>query len=324
LVTSDNCRALQSLAREFVDSCLLECCAKLEAAHSTEGLAKRVSTLEDSVRRQWAVCESLERDLPLVFSEFVDAKLSAIAEEIRAMSKVTDQLFRRLSVNAESQGAEMRTLIANLGSELRKEGEEARSRAGEELQAVRGSICELERTVERHYRKVLKPVECPMKEAKSLDGIISRLITKHGGNVAEHGIVEITSASCCGSMGPQHLAARLADLSTPAWFQSGDEPGQWVCWDFRDLRVRPTHYTICTPYLKSWVVESSQDGRSWTEIDRRKGTRDFTGWGRASFAVSESKSVDLRFIRLTQTDTNHKGWNLLVLAAVEFFGTLCE
>jgi hypothetical protein len=104
-----------------------------------------------------------------------------------------------------------------------------------------------------------------MKEAKSLDGIISHLSQKHGGNVHEKGIVTITSKSVHKD-DPKYVA----DLTSDSRFKSKYyyDPGQWICRDFGEMCVRPTHYTIMTEYLKSWVVEGSLDGRSWTEIDR--------------------------------------------------------
>jgi hypothetical protein len=160
-------------------------------------------------------------------------------------------------------------------------------------------------------------VEIPRKEAKSLDGIISYLTKKHGGNVQEKGIVTITSKSC-----PYNDLKNVADLTSDAKFCSKNEPGQWVCWDFGEMRVRPTHYTIKGAWLKSWVVEGSLDGSSWTEIDRQTDNQDFCDWNTASFAVS--KPAEFRFIRLTQTDKNHRGYDWLILRAVEFFGTLSE
>jgi hypothetical protein len=90
------------------------------------------------------------------------------------------------------------------------------------------------------------------------------------------------------------------------------------------MRVRPTHYTLEAEWLKSWVVEGSLDGSSWTEIDRQTDKQDFRYGKPASFAVSNP--AEFRFIRLTQTDKNH--WTTpddqLALRAVEFFGTLSE
>jgi hypothetical protein len=164
-------------------------------------------------------------------------------------------------------------------------------------------------------------VEIPMKEAKSMDGIISCLTNKHGGIVQEKGIVIITSKSVSNNpeFGPKNVADLTLDYSR---FCSGYQPGQWVCWDFREMRVRPAHYTIQAEWLKSWLVEGSLDGSSWTEIDRRTDNQDFKNITTASFAVSNR--AEFRFIRLTQTDKTHSGYDYLILFAVEFFGTLSE
>jgi hypothetical protein len=105
---------------------------------------------------------------------------------------------------------------------------------------------------------------------------------------------------------------------------SKDAPGQWICWDFHEMRVRPTHYTIRSYWLKSWVIESSLDGEGWTEIDRKTNNQDFKAhaWETASFAVS--KSAECRFIRLTQTGKRHYPDDCLSISAFELFGTLLE
>jgi hypothetical protein len=162
-------------------------------------------------------------------------------------------------------------------------------------------------------------------EAKSLDGIISHLTKEYGGNVQEKRLVIITSKSEYHGR-PDYALKHVADLTSDSFFYSCNQPDQWICWDFRKMRVRLTHYTIKTRWLKSWVVEGSLDGRSWTEIDRQTNNQDFERWWTTvSFAVSGP--AEFQFIRLTQTDENHYPHHpddQLVLGAVEFFGTLSE
>jgi hypothetical protein len=179
--------------------------------------------------------------------------------------------------------------------------------------------------------KSLRAVEFPLQEFKSLDGIISYLTRKHGGNVHDKGIVTITSKSVW-SDEPGQALRNIADLTSDSGFMSKNEPGQWVCWDFHDMRVRLTHYAIKGYCLKSWVIERSLDGETWTEIDRKTDNEDFLdfgcGWRPASFAVSNS--AECRFIRLTtQTSKRHNeeaylSWNsdYILIWAFEVFGTL--
>jgi hypothetical protein len=105
---------------------------------------------------------------------------------------------------------------------------------------------------------------------------------------------------------------------------------QWICWDFHIMHVRLTQYTIKGLRLKSWVIESSLDGETWTEIDRKAHNNDLkSGWGQVCFPVANS--AECRFIRLTQTGQRHSGVDYLhvsndylYIRAFEFFGTLLE
>jgi hypothetical protein len=86
---------------------------------------------------------------------------------------------------------------------------------------------------------------------------------------------------------PKHPVRNVDDFESDSHFESKNEPDQWVYSDFREMRVRPTHYTLRTVDRKSWVVEGSLGGNSWTEIDRQTDNRDFGGGvNPASFSVS--------------------------------------
>jgi hypothetical protein len=178
-------------------------------------------------------------------------------------------------------------------------------------------------------RRLISPcyeIEFPLQDANSVDGIISYLTRTHGGNVHKKEIVTISSKSV-DMHGPMNVSF-LADLTSETSFFSMDGPGQWICWDFHEMRVRPTHYTIKSLSLKSWMIESSLDGESWTEIDRKTDNCDFSRDNlfapvkSASFSVSNS--AECRFIRLTQTGKTHSGRGILTLRAFEVFGTLLE
>jgi hypothetical protein len=175
------------------------------------------------------------------------------------------------------------------------------------------------------HSKSLNAVECPFKKGffspvVQRKGIISYLTQKHGGNVHDKGIVTITSKSVWSDY---DAVRNAADLDSNSRFKSKDEPGEWICWDFHEMRIRLTHYTIESSRLKSWVIESSLDGEAWTEIDRRTTNVDLRASpNRESFDFLNSG--ECRFIRLTQTGRNHIGDDNLEIRALEFFGTLLE
>jgi hypothetical protein len=170
-----------------------------------------------------------------------------------------------------------------------------------------------------HPGKSFSQVECPIKNPKSLDGIISFLTNGRPADVLENEAVTITAKSVSADeseSGPSNCA----DLSGGSEFESKDAPGQWICWDFHERMISVSDYTIWTGCMKSWVVEGSVDGTEWRELDRRTEEKRLTP---ASFAVSTgSDSSQYRFIRLTQTEKNRYGSDILALNTVEFFGTL--
>jgi hypothetical protein len=105
---------------------------------------------------------------------------------------------------------------------------------------------------------------------------------------------------------------------------SNKDPRQWVCRDFHERFIRPTHYTIWAWILNSWVAEGSLDGNSWTEIDRQpsRGICRSLFEDPLSFAVPNP--AEFRFIRLTHTGETGRGRHELSLYAAEFFGALAE
>jgi hypothetical protein len=99
-----------------------------------------------------------------------------------------------------------------------------------------------------------------------LDGIIAFLTREYGGNVHDKGIVTITSRSVKDG---QYAPRKVVDLTSLHPFVSQENRGEWLCWDFRKMSIRPTRYTLRAPYLARWVLEGSWDGEAWTVLDRQ-------------------------------------------------------
>jgi hypothetical protein len=163
---------------------------------------------------------------------------------------------------------------------------------------------------------------------KSLDGVISYLTVKCGGNVHDKGLIEATSNGV-------HLsrdAKNAADLQNRgSFFQSNDEPNSWICYDFKDMEVTPSHYSIISVpwgagqarHPKSWCLEVSRDGQSWTEVHRCDNTHDLNGANQIR-TYSVTREVRSRFVRLRQTGKTHYNCDYLMLSGFEVFGILHE
>jgi hypothetical protein len=144
----------------------------------------------------------------------------------------------------------------------------------------------------------VSPPPAPLERAKQfpplVNGIIAHLTRQCGGNVHDRHIVDITSESFetetegtnshSGAFdNSADLAAKnAADLETGSCFLSAyrgkkanipHTRNNWVCYDFKERRIVPTHYTIRTygngpggPHMKSWLAETSANGEKWREV----------------------------------------------------------
>jgi hypothetical protein len=69
------------------------------------------------------------------------------------------------------------------------------------------------------------------------------------------------------------------------------------------------------------VVEGSDCGTKWVEIDRREKDCGLTGVGGVkTFSISNPSQI--RMIRIRQTGVNSSGHHHLILKWIEFFGQL--
>ena len=161
--------------------------------------------------------------------------------------------------------------------------------------------------------------------SNTLDGIIAHLTRECGGNVHEQGILKVT---CNSLFHPKFVA----NLSTRARFLSYPVRDSWICYDFKCRQIIPASYSVMSRFWpgedpcnhpKSWVLEGSNDGTSWTELDRREDNHDLnSSCAIQNFKISRMPSGCVRFIRIRQTGPNHKGGYTLSFAALEIFGLL--
>jgi hypothetical protein len=183
------------------------------------------------------------------------------------------------------------------------------------------------------------------------DGIIAHLTRKCGGNVHKHEIVRVTSGSFAKEIrgASRHSGAynnrldcdaqNVADLEADSRFESAyreakeDIPhtrNTWVCYNFNERRIVPTHYALRTYFgfagdchLKSWVVETSVDGDNWREVAREEDREQLNG-SRFTSIFTVAGGGECRFIRLVNIGRNHHGSDQVMISAWEIFGNLIE
>jgi E3 ubiquitin-protein ligase HECTD1 len=154
------------------------------------------------------------------------------------------------------------------------------------------------------------------------------LTNAHEGNLHEKGIVEVSASGTFWSdIPPKEVVDFKSSLQG---FATPNVANSWIQIDFRNYRLIPTHYSVRNRidvdgnHLRNWVVEGSEDGTTWIELDRHENDCVLRGVGGAhTFSISHpSRFPMIRMIRLHQTGVNSNGNDWLVLKSIEFFGQL--
>jgi hypothetical protein len=175
------------------------------------------------------------------------------------------------------------------------------------------------------------------------NGIIAHLTRECGGNVHDNYVVDVTSGSFeketnganphsgAWKNDPRGAAKNAADLETNSCFYSAflassenirNTRNNWICYDFKERRLVPTHYTIRSNrddpdyfHLRSWLVETSVNRKSWREVAHQKRNRRLNG---SHFAAlfSIAGGEECRFIRLVNIGKNHGGNDQIWICAL--------
>jgi hypothetical protein len=167
---------------------------------------------------------------------------------------------------------------------------------------------------------------CPFGQKQVFEGLIHVLGQFCGGNPHDKGIICATGTP--GNDHPSYQPKNAADLQTDSYFCSRNATDQWMSYDFKDMRVAVTHYILRSNgqntgdnHLRSWVMEGSEDGGKWVELDRRDNEGRLNG--PKSICSFEMRTViERRFIRLRGTGPTWNGTNYVYFEAFDVFGGL--
>ena len=196
--------------------------------------------------------------------------------------------------------------------------------------------------IDRYQRIQLNSKNENIKEFKltsgeEFSGIMNYLNESTNGNIHDNGTVKITSNTFQSeNLHPKNLVDYKNDNKN---YASNDTENISIQFDFKDRLIQLTNYSIKSSsqggdrnwaHLRNWVVEVSNDGQNWTEVDRH--TNDSTLNGRnitAAFKVKKETDEFYRYVRLRNSgyswyrypnNNNYAFW----LNCVEFFGKLQE
>jgi hypothetical protein len=272
-------------------------------------------------------------------------QLEGDSQLLRGSSAGLKAHLARVEAGQQSAVARLQDAIAAGGSKVNED----LGNVQREVAKLKGDMIVTRRMAGKRY---FTPFVKKGKRIDVPDGIIAHLTRECGGNVHDRHVVDVT----CGSFekethganphsgafcnDPWNAAKNVADVESNSRFLSahrkkeGDIPStrnNWICYNFKERRIVPTHYTIRTKgdygpggcHLKSWLVETSGHGENWREVAREEDNEQLNGADfTATFAVAGGG--ECRFIRLVNIGRNYWGDDQLQISAWEIFGNLIE
>ena len=167
-------------------------------------------------------------------------------------------------------------------------------------------------------------------QGKEFQGIMRHLTDETGGNIHDNGTIEITSNPVYSS---SFAPRNCVDYEKTNYYMTKEEGNDaFICFDFKEKSVQLTDYSIktCdnepgTYHLKNWVIEVSDDGIKWDEVDNHKNDSTMNKrYITCTFNI-QTKTGFHRFVRLRQTGEswyNSGNHTCFLFHQIEFYGKI--
>lgn len=309
---------------------------------------ERLAELEDEISKQ--------KDNFLNETEKAKKKIENIEQKLEQQSKLIQEYQTELSKFATFQSvgdiSEKVTKIERKQKEFERQIQKNAEEANQRSQKCENELTKIKAIIENHKKaiqismKILEigQINCQNEKIKNLlfdenefkyqkgkefEGIMHFLSEKTNGNIHDNGTIEITSNSIDKNIFGNHPKNLVVQNQNN--YESNDDENIYVCFDFKDRRIQLTNYSIKSNKdgyncfnLKSWIVEVSNDGESWTNVDEHQNDSALNESNAiVTFNIKKLNSF-YRFVRLRQTGIS---WNsicgyYIVLNQFEIFGKL--
>ena len=182
----------------------------------------------------------------------------------------------------------------------------------------------------KHNKNIKIPFANPKDDSEIFYGIINFLTKKFDGNIYEKGVIKITSNITYSN---DYKPKNVLDFNNYSYFCSKDQENCRINFNFKEKSILLTSYSIksCAtrditiyPYLKSWVIEGSNDGKDWILIHKIENTELLYGrLKKANFEVECNSYYHIIRLRSIGESWYNRGNKFMIgISMIEFFGTL--
>lgn len=295
-----------------------------------------IQSKQDEEKRQ-----ELQRNAQIEFQN-IEKKYSEI-------QKNYEEKYQKILKEQEEQNKKYEENIQKLMKSYKDQIEQAESKRQEIVQTTTDQINELKQHLEgiigqqkeviEEQKNIIQSIHHDLhvlynydksvfnyQQGKEFDGIMRNLTNKTGGNIHDNQTIEITSNSIHSSY---EVPSNVVNYNTDNYYLSKNIKESFILFNFKNKFVRISNYSImsysiCKSCLKNWVIEASNDGKAWTEIDKRENNSSLIGDKKINtFSIKHKDNLFYQFIRLRQTDYS---WSddgcYFGIYMMEFFGAI--
>ena len=156
------------------------------------------------------------------------------------------------------------------------------------------------------------------------DGICNYLTQKAGGNIHEKGVIRLSASGTS-----NNSFERVLNYQWNGYWASNNSPNSYLRFDFKDYTVQLNGYSLRARdepqgggHPKSWVIEGSNDGKTWTTLNSQQNSDAINGRRQVHTFKLPNLTLPYRYLQMRLTDRNHRGDNFFNITNIEFFGEL--
>ncbi|OHT02999.1 hypothetical protein TRFO_29699 [Tritrichomonas foetus] len=223
---------------------------------------------------------------------------------------IGDQNIQLTNVNSKINNS-----MIELSKEIKNYSQNQNNKINDNHDKIMKQFDELQNKVKEVSSRVL--LKLSYSPSFPLDGIITHLRSFQGKVPYLHGV------------SIEGISSNVLDKNNAEYSMSKNEPNSSFCIVFHEPhQISLSSYTIRTSnfdnpyYIRSWIVEGSNDQKTWKELDKHQNDLVLkTRLQIVNFPVHESEPKGyFRFIRLRTTGLNSHNSNEIDICNIELFG----
>ena len=297
-----------------------------DVAARIEELTKQLHTLNEEVEKYKQKFEDIQSQTDEMESikDDVITQIATLQKSLEEQPLKTGRRKRTSEAGRDAAKSHHRTLSLKAPDNARiplSQSNSALSRRAEVSSKQRQTVMVVQKDLPMalQHSVVVRPYT-----SNSFDGVFHFLTNQYSVNPCAEGFIAITASSSVG----QDPSIVISSSASWAW-KSQDKHHQWIQFDFKNMLLQATHYTIKAgphkagnEHPKTWALEvsDSQGDSTWKVIDQQNNS-DLNG-PNAYKTYPCQCDKPYQYYRIKATGPNHKGTSSLAIAKVEFFGTL--